>query len=150
MSNQRYHLTLTTDGRPAMHGWWANEATARSQFTTWIGAWGELLDARIALVNEEAGETIADWPGQVRGIRFVGGSADGRTFTVPNGGPPPIYLIPTPQPIPEPPADSPYATPTRAAEYEPLREDGWLRRADDGAYLYELRRISRTCQRSRS
>jgi hypothetical protein len=28
---------------------------------------------------------------------------------------------------------------TQAAEYEPLREDGWARRADDGAYLYRHR-----------
>ncbi|MGW0920047.1 hypothetical protein ACWD3J_13655 [Streptomyces sp. NPDC002755] len=62
MTGDRYHLTLTSTGRPVMHGWWAREATARAQFATWVGSWGELSGARIALVDEEAGETLVGWP----------------------------------------------------------------------------------------
>jgi len=57
----RYHLTLTTDGRPVMHGWWAKESTARRQFRSWVGEHG-LPGARIVLVDEETGETLTEWP----------------------------------------------------------------------------------------
>ena len=57
----RYHLTLTLDGQPAMHGWWASEKTARRQFTAWIGERGR-PGARIVLIDEETGETLAAWP----------------------------------------------------------------------------------------
>lgn len=67
MQPDRYHLTLTADGRPVMHGWWGSETVARSQYATWIGSWGELPDARVTLTDEEAGETLADWPGVVGG-----------------------------------------------------------------------------------
>lgn len=69
-------------------------------------------------------------------IRFVGGPADGRTLTIGNDEPPPRYLIPMPPPAVDflaNPAE-PIAIPT--ADYEPLRENGWPRRTDDGAYLY--------------
>lgn len=62
----RYHLTLTSDGRPVMHGWWASEATARRKFTAWVGERGQ-LGARVTLVDEETGETVAAWPGVVSG-----------------------------------------------------------------------------------
>jgi hypothetical protein len=58
---ERYHLTLTRDGRPAMHGWWGNEAVARGKFTEWVGEWGR-PGAHITLVDEEAGETLTTWP----------------------------------------------------------------------------------------
>ncbi|MGW2048516.1 hypothetical protein ACWCPF_25540 [Streptomyces sp. NPDC001858] len=64
MNANRYHLTLTANGRPVMQGWWASEATARAQCTVWIGSWGSLPGARIALVDEEAGETLTTWPGE--------------------------------------------------------------------------------------
>ncbi|MER5584138.1 hypothetical protein ABT090_21200 [Streptomyces asoensis] len=67
MTGDRYHLTLTSTGRPVMHGWWASEAVARSQYATWIGSWGELPDARIQLDDEETGETVTSWPGVVSG-----------------------------------------------------------------------------------
>lgn len=70
-------------------------------------------------------------------IRFVGGPADGRTFAIPDEAPPPLYLIPVAPSVSELFSSEP--TPTRAAEYEPLREHGWPRRADDGAYLYRHR-----------
>jgi hypothetical protein len=33
---ERYHLTLTSTGRPVVHGWWGSETVARTQFTTWV------------------------------------------------------------------------------------------------------------------
>ncbi|MBL3664565.1 hypothetical protein JL475_00695 [Streptomyces sp. M2CJ-2] len=61
MSDQRYHLTLTSAGRPAAQGWWASEATARGKFTEWVGAWGQ-PGARITLVDEETGRVLTTWP----------------------------------------------------------------------------------------
>ncbi|MFD4596686.1 hypothetical protein ACFWPQ_01510 [Streptomyces sp. NPDC058464] len=57
----RFHLLLTLDGQPAQHGWWGDEATARDKHREWIGVWGR-PGARIALVDEETGETLAEWP----------------------------------------------------------------------------------------
>jgi hypothetical protein len=62
MDSERYHLTLAAGGRPMMHGWWASEAVARSQVATWIGSWGELPGARVALVDEETGTALTTWP----------------------------------------------------------------------------------------
>jgi len=56
----RYHLLLTLEGRPAMHGWWREESTARGQYPGWIGTWG-VPGARITLTDEETGETLAEW-----------------------------------------------------------------------------------------
>jgi hypothetical protein len=57
----RYHLLLTLDGQPAMHGWWAKEATARSKFSAWVHERGSMPGGRIVLVDEEAGATLAEW-----------------------------------------------------------------------------------------
>jgi hypothetical protein len=57
----RYHLTLTLDGKPAMHGWWADEATAQGQFPGWVGSWG-VPGARIVLVDELERRELASWP----------------------------------------------------------------------------------------
>jgi len=59
---ERFHLTLTSAGRPVMHGWWANEETPRGMLPVWVGGWSELPDARIALVDEATGETLTTWP----------------------------------------------------------------------------------------
>lgn len=62
MTDQRYHLTLTVDGRPTMHGWWGSEETARRKFTRWIGEHGNADSARITLTDEEAGTVLTSWP----------------------------------------------------------------------------------------
>jgi hypothetical protein len=61
---QRFHLTLAAAGRPVMHGWWPLESTARSKFTRWVGS--GVADARVMLVDEATGETLAEWPERSR------------------------------------------------------------------------------------
>jgi hypothetical protein len=58
---ERYHVTLWLAGRPAQHGWWGSEETARRKVTAWIGDWGR-PDARITLTDEETGEMLTTWP----------------------------------------------------------------------------------------
>ncbi|MEV7034662.1 hypothetical protein AB0N99_31075 [Streptomyces sp. NPDC093272] len=60
----RYHLLLTLDGRPAQHGWWGSEATARRKLKAWVGDWGR-PGARITLADEETGERLDEWPAAV-------------------------------------------------------------------------------------
>ncbi|MER5875415.1 hypothetical protein ABT119_05740 [Streptomyces sp. NPDC001910] len=58
----RYHLLLTLDGRPAMHGWWSEESTARRQFSSWVGERGDMPGVRIVLIDEDDGTVIHRWP----------------------------------------------------------------------------------------
>jgi hypothetical protein len=60
----RFYLTLTTDGRPAMHGWWPVRATADRKFREWIGEQGSRPGAGIVLVDEETGDALETWPGE--------------------------------------------------------------------------------------
>jgi hypothetical protein len=69
MDDQRYHLTLTLDGRPAMQGWWASEATARRLFKVWIGERGSLPGARVTLVDEQEQRVLASWPDEADRLR---------------------------------------------------------------------------------
>lgn len=62
MNPERYHVTLTSAGRPVMQGWWGSEETARDKFRDWIGEQGSMPDARVTLVDEETGETLTTWP----------------------------------------------------------------------------------------
>jgi hypothetical protein len=62
MDDERYHLTLTLAGRPALQGWWGSEATARRQFSTWIDERGSMPGVRITLVDTETGATLVSWP----------------------------------------------------------------------------------------
>lgn len=62
MNPERYHLTLTSAGRPMMHGWWGSEQTARDMIPVWVGSWGELPGARVTLVDEETGTVLTEWP----------------------------------------------------------------------------------------
>ena len=45
---QRYHLALTIDGRPAMH--------------SWIGEYGSVTGARITLTDQADDRELAAWP----------------------------------------------------------------------------------------
>ncbi|MFF0166863.1 hypothetical protein [Streptomyces prasinus] len=62
MHPDRFHLTLTSEGRPVAHGWWGSEAIARGMLPIWIGKWGELPDARVTLTDEETGTVLTTWP----------------------------------------------------------------------------------------
>jgi hypothetical protein len=64
----RYHLLLTTSGRPVQHGWWESEAIALRKFTRWVGEYGSMPDARITLTDEETGEQLAVWPDEGPGV----------------------------------------------------------------------------------
>jgi NADPH-dependent ferric siderophore reductase len=60
---ERYHLILATAGRPVMHGWWADRATADRKFTAWIGGEHSSVDgARITLIDELDGTVLTTWP----------------------------------------------------------------------------------------
>ncbi|MEU2931207.1 hypothetical protein ABZ636_40510 [Streptomyces sp. NPDC007251] len=60
----RYHLLLSFGGRPAQHGWWARETTARSKFNRWVGSAGTTGQPRVTLTDQETGEVLAVWPDQ--------------------------------------------------------------------------------------
>lgn len=82
---QRFHLTVSSTGRPVMHGWWSREATARDKFRDWIGAYGGMPGARVLLVERTgADERLVEcWPTDARsdtGTRPTPGGALG-SFT---------------------------------------------------------------------
>src|ERR1051325_6493514 len=56
----RYHVTLSSAGRPVQHGWWGSESTARSKSRDWVGSGG--ADARVGLVDEGTGGALHEWP----------------------------------------------------------------------------------------
>jgi hypothetical protein len=58
----RYHLLLTTRGRLVQHGWWGDKDVARRKFSRWVGEYGSMADARIALDDEETGKRLMEWP----------------------------------------------------------------------------------------
>lgn len=59
---QRYHLTVTIDGRPVVHGWWSDRTTADRKYRGWIGDYGSRSGARITLTDTATGEQLAAWP----------------------------------------------------------------------------------------
>lgn len=61
MNPERYHLTLTSAGRPVAQGWWGSEAVARAKHREWVGDWGR-PGVTVTLVDEETGETLTVWP----------------------------------------------------------------------------------------
>jgi hypothetical protein len=61
MQSDRFHLLLSSAGRPVQHGWWASEMTARAKFTRWTVQHGSLPDARVTLADEETGSVLTDW-----------------------------------------------------------------------------------------
>lgn len=64
----RFHLTLSSAGRPVQHGWWGSEEVARDKFRRWIGEHGALPDARVTLTDEKTGEQLAAWPDESPGV----------------------------------------------------------------------------------
>ena len=60
----RFHVALTVDGRKVAEGWWGSEAVARGKLAGWVGQYGHLPDARVALVDGETGAVLTDWPGE--------------------------------------------------------------------------------------
>ncbi|WP_189956492.1 hypothetical protein [Streptomyces alanosinicus] len=60
----RYHLLLSSGGRPRQHGWWGREETARDKFRRWVGEYGSLPDTRVTLIDEDTAGVLAVWPDQ--------------------------------------------------------------------------------------
>ena len=58
---ERFHLTLTVDGRAVAEGWWADETVARAKHREWVGDFGRPA-AHVTLVDDETGEELAAWP----------------------------------------------------------------------------------------
>jgi hypothetical protein len=69
MDDQRYHLTLSTGGRPVMHGWWGKRATAERKFSSWIGEHGSVSGARVVLVDEQEQRVLTSWPDEADRLR---------------------------------------------------------------------------------
>ncbi|KOV58092.1 hypothetical protein [Streptomyces sp. MMG1121] len=62
-SPSRYHLLLTTGGRPVQHGWWGREVVARDKFRNWVGLYGGAMPgARVTLSDEDSGDVLDAWP----------------------------------------------------------------------------------------
>ncbi|MFB7575666.1 hypothetical protein [Streptomyces sp. NPDC056165] len=59
---ERYHLTLTTAGRPVAHGWWGSSTMADRKFASWVGEYGSIPDVRITLTDEQQGSVLTTWP----------------------------------------------------------------------------------------
>ncbi|MGA5895129.1 hypothetical protein [Streptomyces venetus] len=64
MDYERFHLTQTAGGLPVMHGWWGKRPTAEHQYRSWIGSWGDIGGARIALTEraDDGEQVLASWP----------------------------------------------------------------------------------------
>ncbi|WP_328974195.1 hypothetical protein [Streptomyces canus] len=59
-----FHLVLTSAGRPVMHGWWSDGATAERKFSEWIGSHSAIKGAAVVLAERSAdGERVLmSWP----------------------------------------------------------------------------------------
>ena len=58
MDNLRFRLTLSTDGKPVMHGWWPDLKTAEKKFTAWVRERGSVASTRITLTDETDGRRV--------------------------------------------------------------------------------------------
>jgi hypothetical protein len=58
---ERFHLILTSTGRPVSHGWWSDRTVAHGKFLSWVGAYGTIPGARLTLVDEVEARTLAAW-----------------------------------------------------------------------------------------
>ena len=61
-SPERFHLIHSGGGRPVAHGWWSDEAVARSKFVVWVDQYGSIAGTRITLVDEVEARMLAVWP----------------------------------------------------------------------------------------
>ncbi|MGC5005206.1 hypothetical protein [Streptomyces sp. DT203] len=67
MDNQRFHLTLSTGGKPVMRGWWPDLATAERKYLRWISERGGRDGAQITLTDEaDGGRVLKSWPDEDR------------------------------------------------------------------------------------
>ncbi|WP_141203518.1 hypothetical protein [Streptomyces griseorubiginosus] len=88
---QRFHLTVSSGGRPVMHGWWSREATARDKFRDWIGAYGAMPAARLLLVERSGHDErlVESWPMDAPlGHRAEAGRSESGASGSPTGAPP--------------------------------------------------------------
>ncbi|WP_328626892.1 hypothetical protein OHA88_23085 [Streptomyces sp. NBC_00353] len=67
MDNQRFHLTLSTGGKPVMRGWWPDLATAERKYLRWISERGGRDGAQITRTDEaDGGRVLKSWPDEDR------------------------------------------------------------------------------------
>ncbi|MFB6854901.1 hypothetical protein ACFCWV_20760 [Streptomyces sp. NPDC056341] len=62
---ERYRLTLTSGGAVVMQSEWPIRETAARKYTSWIGSYGSMPGARIALAEQTADGPWAEvktWP----------------------------------------------------------------------------------------
>jgi hypothetical protein len=59
---ERFHLTLSTGGRPVMHGWWPDQATAERKLAGWVGEFGAVDQAAVTLTDTATGTVLEFWP----------------------------------------------------------------------------------------
>lgn len=57
----RFHVTLTTQGRRVLDGWWNDEITARRKVRSLVGEQGR-DGVVVTLVDTVSGETLTTWP----------------------------------------------------------------------------------------
>ncbi|AYC43276.1 hypothetical protein [Streptomyces griseorubiginosus] len=88
---QRFHLTVSSSGRPVMHGWWSREATARDKFRDWIGAYGGMPAAHLLLAERTGDDErpVESWPVDAPpGHRAEAGRSGSGESGSPTGPPP--------------------------------------------------------------
>ncbi|MFI6658052.1 hypothetical protein ACIBL8_21315 [Streptomyces sp. NPDC050523] len=59
-----FHLVLTSAGRPVMHGWWSDGATAERKFSEWIGSYSAIKGAAVVLAERSVDDerVLMSWP----------------------------------------------------------------------------------------
>lgn len=62
MTADRFHLTLTIDGKPARHGWWGNPHVADDKFRDWVSECTGRAGSHVTLVDEATGTLVQQWP----------------------------------------------------------------------------------------
>ncbi|MGV2914685.1 hypothetical protein [Streptomyces alfalfae] len=65
MHEPAFRVILSTNGRPVMYGWWRKRSVADRKFTSWIGEYSTIADARVVLEEQAADGTwkqVRVWP----------------------------------------------------------------------------------------